>query len=178
MATVYPYQPAAQTWYESGEWRRTYEEEDQMPNTVIMSGHALQAIAVAVRQEDIRANRDYTVSRDNDGHVTAIAITPEEDPERREFKECATCAAKPGSPPLCPSCLHNRALISRLQASQKLTDAQAADLGREITEDLFHNGQGETAVNLKMYADRSYLGGWSYGAVRDCIFAKLQGQPR
>lgn len=28
-----------------------------------------------------------------------------------EFRECAACAAKPGSPTLCPSCLHNRAVI-------------------------------------------------------------------
>lgn len=28
--------------------------------------------------------------------------------------ECATCAAKSGSPPLCDSCLHNRALVSAL----------------------------------------------------------------
>ena len=32
-----------------------------------------------------------------------------------DFKECAECAKKPGTPPLCPSCLHNRELISRLK---------------------------------------------------------------
>jgi hypothetical protein len=32
-----------------------------------------------------------------------------------DFRECAACKAKPGSPSLCPSCLQNRALISRLQ---------------------------------------------------------------
>jgi hypothetical protein len=32
----------------------------------------------------------------------------------QEFKECPTCAAKPGSPTLCGSCLHNRAVISEL----------------------------------------------------------------
>ena len=32
-----------------------------------------------------------------------------------EFTECETCRAKPGSPILCASCLHNRTLISRLQ---------------------------------------------------------------
>lgn len=32
-----------------------------------------------------------------------------------EFKECPTCAAKPGSPTLCASCLQNRSLISHLQ---------------------------------------------------------------
>lgn len=30
------------------------------------------------------------------------------------FVECATCAAKPGSPTLCASCVANRAEISRL----------------------------------------------------------------
>ena len=29
--------------------------------------------------------------------------------------ECASCAAKPGSPQLCEACLHNRALVGRLK---------------------------------------------------------------
>ena len=33
---------------------------------------------------------------------------------RAEFQECAACAAKPGSPDLCPSCLANRAAINTL----------------------------------------------------------------
>lgn len=33
---------------------------------------------------------------------------------RTEFVECAACAAKPGSPELCASCLHNRTAISEL----------------------------------------------------------------
>ena len=36
-----------------------------------------------------------------------------------EFMECSICAAKPGSPTLCPSCLHNRALIGRLENQSK-----------------------------------------------------------
>ena len=36
-----------------------------------------------------------------------------------EFQECSACAEKPGSPTLCSSCLHNRALISALQTSRK-----------------------------------------------------------
>ena len=32
-----------------------------------------------------------------------------------EFQECAACAAKPGSPVLCDSCLHNRRAIGKLQ---------------------------------------------------------------
>lgn len=35
-----------------------------------------------------------------------------------EYKECAECAAKPGSPPLCAACLHNRTMIDRLQANR------------------------------------------------------------
>lgn len=31
--------------------------------------------------------------------------------ENSSFKECSICAAKPGSPTLCPSCLHNRRII-------------------------------------------------------------------
>lgn len=34
-----------------------------------------------------------------------------------EFKKCAACAAKPGSPILCISCLHNRETIAQLEAA-------------------------------------------------------------
>jgi len=44
-----------------------------------------------------------------------------------EFKECDTCAAKPGSPVLCATCLHNRSVISKLE--ERLRHAQIeADL--------------------------------------------------
>lgn len=36
-----------------------------------------------------------------------------------EFKECAECTSKPGMIQLCPSCLHNRDLIARLQEELK-----------------------------------------------------------
>lgn len=36
-----------------------------------------------------------------------------------EFQECATCAAKPGSPSLCASCLHNRHAIGVLDRRLK-----------------------------------------------------------
>ena len=36
-----------------------------------------------------------------------------------EFKECSICAAKPGSPTLCPSCLNNRRIIVELQRKIK-----------------------------------------------------------
>jgi hypothetical protein len=35
--------------------------------------------------------------------------------EQPEFMECATCRAKPGSPMLCESCLHNRTTINWLR---------------------------------------------------------------
>ena len=35
-----------------------------------------------------------------------------------EFKECAECSAKPGSPTLCDSCLHNRSTINKLNNQQ------------------------------------------------------------
>lgn len=35
-----------------------------------------------------------------------------------DFQECTVCAAKPGTPALCSSCLHNRNLINELQKSQ------------------------------------------------------------
>jgi hypothetical protein len=31
------------------------------------------------------------------------------------FKECPACAGKPGTPELCPSCLHNRSTVTALQ---------------------------------------------------------------
>lgn len=37
------------------------------------------------------------------------------DISEKDFVECAACAAKPGSPVLCTSCLTNRATISRLR---------------------------------------------------------------
>jgi hypothetical protein len=36
------------------------------------------------------------------------------------FKECPTCAAKPGSPTLCESCYHNRYVIRMLRERAKL----------------------------------------------------------
>ncbi len=53
------------------------------------------------------------------------------------FKECPSCAAKPGTPILCESCLHNRGLIHELtstRSSRLLADGWAtylANLTRE-----------------------------------------------
>lgn len=35
---------------------------------------------------------------------------------KMEFMECAVCVAKTGSPTLCASCLHNRAVIEKLNS--------------------------------------------------------------
>jgi len=40
------------------------------------------------------------------------------------FIECPACAAKAGSPLLCASCLHNRALIERLSNAQTCGDCE------------------------------------------------------
>jgi hypothetical protein len=37
------------------------------------------------------------------------------------FKECESCAAKPGSPTLCAACLHNRTTIDRLLAALRMS---------------------------------------------------------
>ena len=48
-----------------------------------------------------------------------------------EFRECATCAAKPGCPHLCEVCQHNRTIVNTLKSHRDaargaLRDAQAA----------------------------------------------------
>lgn len=52
---------------------------------------------------------------------------------RYEFKECAPCAAKPGSPELCAACIHNRNVIEALQPhskySKKKMRARAFNVG-------------------------------------------------
>jgi hypothetical protein len=39
--------------------------------------------------------------------------------------ECRACANKPGSPALCPACLHNRALVGLLQQRLAVAEARA-----------------------------------------------------
>ena len=38
---------------------------------------------------------------------------------QEEFWECPSCIMKPGSPTLCTSCLHNRAMIEDLERQVK-----------------------------------------------------------
>lgn len=47
-----------------------------------------------------------------------------------DYRECASCADKPGMPTLCDACLHNRALVNRLllalDAEKKKADVELA----------------------------------------------------
>ena len=56
-----------------------------------------------------------------------------------QFKECPTCAAKPGSPPLCPLCLHNRGIINDLEQEvwrlEKLIDEERSMAEEEKTRE-------------------------------------------
>ncbi len=42
-----------------------------------------------------------------------------------KFKECASCAAKTGSPLLCEACLHNRELAEKLKKAERALSATA-----------------------------------------------------
>jgi hypothetical protein len=48
------------------------------------------------------------------------------------FKECPTCAVKPGSPVLCESCLHNRRVISKLHELLKYNRENISIIERVI----------------------------------------------
>lgn len=53
-----------------------------------------------------------------------------------DFMECATCAAKPGSPQLCKACLHNRKLVSDLRRAARKTKEMKSfvvDLYKTVT---------------------------------------------
>lgn len=66
----------------------------------------------------------------------ALPIDPLED-RHLQFLECAACAAKPGSPSLCPSCLHNRDLISQLKrAAPKVVAEDSAVMVQRAVHDL------------------------------------------
>lgn len=41
-----------------------------------------------------------------------------------EYQECASCAAKPGAPELCPACLHNRVVVEALKAKIEIVEAE------------------------------------------------------
>ena len=70
--------------------------------------------------------------------------------ERMEFQECEICAKKPGSPPLCPSCLNNRSLIdkchTRLQDLALKREQMKPKLAKLIT--LKGKKQGKYLIKL------------------------------
>ena len=48
-----------------------------------------------------------------------------------EFKECESCAKKPGSPTLCGSCLHNRSLVTKLK-QEKFKFEKTLEIMKEL----------------------------------------------
>lgn len=54
--------------------------------------------------------------------------------EKIRFRECSVCAAKPGAPTLCQSCLNNRGLESRLYRSVENEEKAKAELDRVLEE--------------------------------------------
>jgi len=65
-----------------------------------------------------------------------------------DFVECVTCIGKPGSPTLCQSCRHNRALISGLKA-------QSALVKKAFVLGMFPGG----VISFVSYGIASWLGG-------------------
>lgn len=56
------------------------------------------------------------------------------------FRECSVCARQSGSPTLCPSCLHNRDVINRLQDTNtniRKEEIETKDPGFEFIQSLF-----------------------------------------
>lgn len=58
-----------------------------------------------------------------------------------ELMECEICRAKPGSPNLCPRCLHNRAVISRLkkEVNNKAKLIRAVEIILDIDQEYWVN---------------------------------------
>ncbi len=67
--------------------------------------------------------------------------------------ECATCAAKPGSPYLCKSCLHNRTLISELKQGYSELLAIARRVVRERRSKLNHARETSAMIKLSRMVD-------------------------
>ncbi len=62
--------------------------------------------------EQIQVHLNHTLSEYDQLFVNGDEIKLKK--EKYEFMECDTCRAKPGSPRLCSSCLHNREIISSM----------------------------------------------------------------
>lgn len=74
------------------------------------------------------------------------------DSSMAEYRECATCAAKPGSPTLCPTCLHNRNLVMDL--NEKLT---VAELNLENVSRRWEDLRAQLANADSVRASNKYL---------------------
>lgn len=67
----------------------------------------------------------------------------------KEFMECDTCRAKPGSPYLCKGCLHNRDVIFELSQAYILGKEE----GREETGNIYHKlGKRDAVAEILMMA--------------------------
>ncbi len=51
-----------------------------------------------------------------------------------EFKECDTCAALPGTPPLCSGCLHNRNVITYFRVTRVIGRLPAPDFEKWLLD--------------------------------------------
>ena len=56
-----------------------------------------------------------------------------------QFMECATCAAKPGSPELCKACYNNRTLINHLFKVKGKMLCPCLNCGKDSTRGFCNN---------------------------------------
>jgi len=89
-----------------------------------------------------------------------------------EFKECAGCSAKPGSPTLCESCLHNRKIIERL--NNLINNPQIDHFLNSVNLETAHQIErwGVAHDRQKQPADWFWLIGYLAGK---CLQAHLSG---
>ena len=81
-----------------------------------------------------------------------------------EFMECSACAAKPGSPTLCASCLHNRRVICELTRERdQLVRAFKAHVSMAIIHRLFRRRFTlETWPLFTVWCSENALGEWNW----------------
>jgi hypothetical protein len=102
-------------WNQSILVRRTFEAADQSrkDRQAKFAGQGDQIVITAfiecLPEEDDPVPSDAEYQR-------AIEVAKDilNRPRATDFMECDTCRAKPGSPPLCIGCLHNRSMMNNL----------------------------------------------------------------
>lgn len=75
-----------------------------------------------------------------------------------EFMECEECSAKPGTPALCKSCLHNRGVISNLINSNRNLVVDLAEFAPDLVAQLLERHRAINAPLkdfLKALSDRA-----------------------